>query len=799
MEAKLDPILHALNALPVKATQARQNTQKADKNQQSDWFAQGQLPLDGLTVAVQGLGPLPSPLDAQTAQNLHAATRPAHHGQRDKTLLDKRVRDTGEIGADAVTLHWRGDVQQQFAEAIAQALGLPKLELRLHSLLLYGPGQFFKPHQDTEKYPRMVATAVLCWPSAHIGGELKLVHEALVQRWASQHLHASALQWAAFYADCRHEVLPVTEGWRLVLSFDLVLAADVDSGRALDGEAPAALTTAMQQRFGGPSEGAPAVRPPWVYLLEHEYTEHGLRWALLKGEDRVRVSALRAAAVSCGLQVDLALAEIHETWTASFDSPGSRGRSRTRQADPEPDELIDEELSLNYWVDAADQPHAAGALLVSRGDLHSLSETDEDFLVDSEYEGYMGNWGETLDYWYRRAAVVIRAPHAAQAQRFETEFVAALRDALVMARQPDQADALASLLRAALHSLQAQWSSRSGKLLASYATLAAALPQAEDELALALFKGMVPAELPAKDAAALVVLVALEKRRGSQWMLVWLHGLGEKASAHWGWGPPSFLEAAEAESAKPIDPNWPLPQQLDLLILDGARAGLSVAWLAAVLDLAHARLLAADDKLRTASPAERQSNWPRRLSALCELSRACQTFADAKAAADGAPAQAADRLGKLLEHVQKHPAQYPLKSLLPLIETLAALPGSAAQGQPLRQAVQAALQAALVKNDPGPQHQGLTEIEWTCACQDCGQLASWADAATAQPLVLAIAEARRRHVADRVRDAAAPLQLQVLKRGSPHQLVVSKPADVPQRRQALRERWQTDLLALQAL
>ncbi len=26
---------------------------------------------------------------------------------------------------------------------------------------------------------------------------------------------------------------------------------------------------------------------------------------------------------------------------------------------------------------------------------------------ESEYEGYMGNWGTTLDRWYRRAAVVV--------------------------------------------------------------------------------------------------------------------------------------------------------------------------------------------------------------------------------------------------------------------------------------------------------------------------------------------------------------------------------------------------------
>lgn len=33
-------------------------------------------------------------------------------------------------------------------------------------------GQFFKPHQDTEKHPGMIATLVLVWPSAQFLLEL---------------------------------------------------------------------------------------------------------------------------------------------------------------------------------------------------------------------------------------------------------------------------------------------------------------------------------------------------------------------------------------------------------------------------------------------------------------------------------------------------------------------------------------------------------------------------------------------------------------------------------------------------
>jgi hypothetical protein len=63
------------------------------------------------------------------------------------------------------------------------------------------------------------------------------------------------------------------------------------------------------------------------------------------------VAALRAAAEALGLSVHLALAEVHEQWTATVDG-GGRRRGRT---DPEPDELIERGIVLNHWVDADDR------------------------------------------------------------------------------------------------------------------------------------------------------------------------------------------------------------------------------------------------------------------------------------------------------------------------------------------------------------------------------------------------------------------------------------------------------------
>jgi 2OG-Fe(II) oxygenase superfamily len=213
------PILQALQTLAPRAKAGKTAALKPAGH----FCAEGRLALDAVGVTVRNVGTLDRPVTSESAAALHAASAPARHGRREATLLDKRVRDTGEIDAGALSLEWAAGALPSLQAEVAQALGVPCLEARLHNLLVYGPGQFFKPHQDTEKHPGMIATLVLVWPSAHIGGELRVCHRDTEVHFASQHLRASAIRWFAFYADCRHEVAPVSEGWRIVLTFDLVL------------------------------------------------------------------------------------------------------------------------------------------------------------------------------------------------------------------------------------------------------------------------------------------------------------------------------------------------------------------------------------------------------------------------------------------------------------------------------------------------------------------------------------------------------------------------------------------------
>ncbi len=720
-------------------------------------------------MSVENLGLLSSPLPPATARALHAASVPARHGRRDKTVLDKRVRDTGELSADTLTLRWTEGACDALQTEVASALGLQQIEARLHNLLVYGPGQFFKPHQDTEKHPGMVATLVLVWPSPHIGGELVVRHGSAQAHFASQHLNADTIRWFAFYSDCRHEVLPVTEGWRVVLSFDLVLPAQNATPLA---PASPALLDALREHFF--SATGPALRP-WVFLLDHEYTERGLHWPLLKGADRPRVAALRAAAETLGLTVHLALAEVHEQWTATVGGGGRwRGRGeRDERGDPEPDELIDRGIVLDHWVDADDRQLRRAELPVADTDTASFSGTDEAFLVNQEYEGYMGNYGETLDYWYRRAALVIQTPVAEQAGRFVSDFDAALADALALARR-GHSDELARRLRAAAKALAAQRQQRGRSLFAAFSKLAAALPDAGQ--ARDLMEGFEWVDLRSADARA---LARLSGHRGEDWTAD-LIDVWTQPADHWHRSDWRLDDPPEASSAA-ARPPWPQP--LAPFLEASRAAGLSRALIDRMLQRCQQALAAADTSLSRLTPARRSASLASRLQALCDLATALRLASDVPDSAD-----------LLVRHVLSHPLLYPLRRLRPLVETLPA--DGPAAARVLRSAVIAALRQALAMPERRVDDHTLDDIDWVCRCADCNAVIRWAESAQAQSLTLAMPEARRTHVQESLSAAAAPLVCTTLRQGSPHKLVIGKTSGLHDSRRELRRAWEGDLTSI---
>lgn len=189
----------------------------------------GDLPLVMPGLEVDGLGPVRLPLGPAQSRKLIKLCRQAPYGKGTETIVDTDVRRVWEMDPDQYQLtnpKWEALLAEIISEVQVQ-LGLEdrKLAAHLYKLLVYEKGSFFLPHRDGEKLDRMVATLVIGLPSVHQGGELIVSHDGSQHKFmftgaASGH----ELSYAAFYADCQHEVRPVRSGYRLCLIYNVTLA-----------------------------------------------------------------------------------------------------------------------------------------------------------------------------------------------------------------------------------------------------------------------------------------------------------------------------------------------------------------------------------------------------------------------------------------------------------------------------------------------------------------------------------------------------------------------------------------------
>ncbi len=183
--------------------------------------------LPGLEVA--GMGPIGLPPTKTQVAELKRHCQQAPYGKGMLTLVDTAVRRVWRLTPDRFTLTnpaWQAFIDATVADVqIKLGLEKQKLESHLYDLLVYEKGSFFLPHRDGEKVDRMVATLVVVLPSEFEGGELVVRHEGREEVVDFNGTDDRfKIQFAAFYADCEHEVKPLRSGHRICLIYNLTLA-----------------------------------------------------------------------------------------------------------------------------------------------------------------------------------------------------------------------------------------------------------------------------------------------------------------------------------------------------------------------------------------------------------------------------------------------------------------------------------------------------------------------------------------------------------------------------------------------
>ncbi|KIM21997.1 hypothetical protein M408DRAFT_12274 [Serendipita vermifera MAFF 305830] len=296
-------------------------------------------------IQVEGVGVINLPLTQDAAKRLIAGCTQAPFGKGERTIVDKKVRDTWEMEASKITFTnptWTNWIDTVILPTVYEKLGVsihasqPKAEL--YKLLLYETGSHFLPHQDSvpslkpeirsSPYTQELKHALLSWKLWD--HPMKLIY-LMDHMYSYQELRQVSLKGkdAHFVANIREVAKEL--GFRLCL-VNLELH---QSGQAND--------------YGGFDYYDP---------YAEEYEEYD------EDEDSSDFGGYRRRA-----QEDLEIGEVEEqNWTFE-DAVDLEGNS----------------VQLNEDIELDDDGEYFP---------RTLTETVPD---EEEYEGYMGNHGGNLD------------------------------------------------------------------------------------------------------------------------------------------------------------------------------------------------------------------------------------------------------------------------------------------------------------------------------------------------------------------------------------------------------------------
>ncbi len=384
----------------------------------SSFFTKGKVQAVHMELDIKGLGAVKVPIAPGRAKQLIKQCSLAPYGQGKNTLINTSVRNVWELDPrkfKIISTEWRRQLNE-IVNTVSTGLNVAgrRVSARLYKLLAYEEGCFFLPHQDTERNDGMFASLIISLPSAHKGGNLIVEHKGLVKKFSFGNKDsASTLQYAGFYADCCHEVKPITEGYRICLIYNLSLAskstANLPPGTDRTIEK---ISNILRQWHDGINQQPPTEQAKKAFLLEHEYTSASLSLQHLKGSDFIHGQIIQQAAKRLGFDIHLALLSYYISGEPEMDYDDySYGRGYDHN-----DDIDEATCAMSYVIEEYIDVKSGYSLDGKRQNLGALTFTPANIIAntpftersadETEYEGYMGNYGPTLERWYHRAAII---------------------------------------------------------------------------------------------------------------------------------------------------------------------------------------------------------------------------------------------------------------------------------------------------------------------------------------------------------------------------------------------------------
>lgn len=268
----------------------------------------------------------------------------------------------------------------------------------------------------------MFGTLVVCLPSEHHGGDIVLKHRDSTKVFKTSKTQPSMACW---FSDVSHEILPVTSGLFIVLTYNLAIVEPPNSTRpSANLNTPTAELVAGVERAvrawldsgtrhdASSSESRAAGPEHLYYLLDHNYTRANLSLNKLKGSDLSRIKCLKDVCDSQNATLFLALLEKDEEGACDIIYPGS-GRRRGPRGNKKSWHPFIETLEVEYEIKTLVSMEGEimhEAIAIENDDIKkNLIQYREDYDPFSKAEcgekgySYTGNEGVTAIHWYRLA------------------------------------------------------------------------------------------------------------------------------------------------------------------------------------------------------------------------------------------------------------------------------------------------------------------------------------------------------------------------------------------------------------
>ena len=230
----------------------------------------------------------------------------ASFGIGGETVMDIAYRDALKLEPDCFCVNnfnlGSTDILNTIASVMNAKSSPSFIRAELYKLNVYSTGGHFKAHVDTPRSKEMFGSLVVCLPSQFTGGALVTRHQdrQVTFDWSSS---PNATHWASFFSDVEHEVLPVTSGHRVTLTYNLYHSApispqlhDVTSTKLYQNLSSALLAPHFMPKGG-----------TLGFYCQHKYVEtlsdsdFSSQLPFLKGDDMI----VHSVAKSLGLSVDL--------------------------------------------------------------------------------------------------------------------------------------------------------------------------------------------------------------------------------------------------------------------------------------------------------------------------------------------------------------------------------------------------------------------------------------------------------------------------------------------------------------